>query len=399
MMQSQRSQPTILWAQVMGLAAVQGAIALTWVVYNLYLPELLGQLGLPQAIGMSLLVIESLLAIVLEPLMGSVSDRMRQWVGSQFPLITLGAVLASALFISIPAVVIFGSATPAVRWVLPGAIIVWAIAMTLFRSPALALLGRYATATKLPQAASVLTLMGALAGALAVFANQFILSLGPAIAFSVCSLVLLGAVALLRALNPPSVQANEPVSTASEPLLPTLGLLLGIGLGVSTGSILMRKVLSALSPELNPGLLISLFAIVHILTVVPAGRLAQQLGNSRAMLLGMGAMASLLGLMVVLPNAAIALTLLLGAAFSLMINGTVPLALSLVPPSKAGLAVGIYFSGTAVASSLSGIAATQLGSLSIATSSLLAALALLIAGGCIIVNDRLQKNSTNSAQV
>ncbi|WP_219904345.1 hypothetical protein [Stenomitos frigidus] len=72
-MQSQRSQP-VLWAQVMGLAAVQGAITLTWVVYNLYLPQLLGQLGLPQTIGVSLLIVESLLAIVLEPLMGSGSD-------------------------------------------------------------------------------------------------------------------------------------------------------------------------------------------------------------------------------------------------------------------------------------------------------------------------------------
>jgi hypothetical protein len=400
MMHSQRSQPAILWAQVTGLAAIQGAITLTWVVYNLYLPQLLDQLGLPQAIGMSLLVIESLLAVVLEPVMGSVSDQMRQWVGRQFPLITLGVVLASALFISIPSAAIFGSTTAAVRWVLPGTIIAWAIAMAVFRSPALALLGRYAVGTKLPEAASLLTLMGALTGALGGFANQFILSLGSAIAFALGSLVLLGAIALLRALNPPSAQASAPVPTASEPsALPMLGLLLGVGLGVGVGSTLMRKVLSALSPQVNPSLFISLFAIAHILTVVPSGRLAEPLGNRRTMSLGIGTMAGLLGLMVVVPGAAIVITLLLGAAFSLVINGTIPLALSLVPPSKAGLAVGIYFSGAALASSLSGVAAKQLSNLSIEASSWLAILALLMAGGCIVASDRLQKDSTNSAQV
>ena len=35
----------VLWLQVLGLAAVQGAISLTWVIYNLYLDDLLLTLG------------------------------------------------------------------------------------------------------------------------------------------------------------------------------------------------------------------------------------------------------------------------------------------------------------------------------------------------------------------
>lgn len=36
-MTSVRSSPSILWVQVWGLGLVQGAIALTWIIYNLYL--------------------------------------------------------------------------------------------------------------------------------------------------------------------------------------------------------------------------------------------------------------------------------------------------------------------------------------------------------------------------
>jgi hypothetical protein len=39
----------------------------------------------------------------------------------------------------------------------------------------------------------------------------------------------------------------------------------------------------------------------------------------------------------------------LGATFSLVSNGTIPFALSIVPQDKAGLGTGIYFSGGAVA--------------------------------------------------
>lgn len=44
----------------------------------------------------------------------------------------------------------------------------------------------------------------------------------------------------------------------------------------------------------------------------------------------------------------------LGAAYSLVSNGTIPFALSMVSPIRAGLGTGIYFSGAAAASSLFG---------------------------------------------
>lgn len=75
--------------------------------------------------------------------MGSFSDRMQHPIGTRLPLIWLGVILASAGFIAIPTFAVLGSTlTDAFRWILPVLLVVWALAMSLFCSPVLSLLGR-----------------------------------------------------------------------------------------------------------------------------------------------------------------------------------------------------------------------------------------------------------------
>jgi hypothetical protein len=67
-----QTSTNILWAQVWGLATVQGAISLTWVIYNLYLKQLLTEFGFPPTLAAVLLIVENALAALMEPLMGGV---------------------------------------------------------------------------------------------------------------------------------------------------------------------------------------------------------------------------------------------------------------------------------------------------------------------------------------
>jgi hypothetical protein len=174
-----RSQSKILWLQVWGLAAVQGAIALAWVIYALYIQKLLTQVGLPATLAAGLLLLENCLAAIMEPLMGSFSDQTQRWMGNRFPFIAVGMISASALFIAIPLVAIWGNAAgPMIQGMLTATLVAWAIAMAMFRSPALSLLGQYALASQLPQATSILTLVGAVAGAMAPLASGWILGVG-----------------------------------------------------------------------------------------------------------------------------------------------------------------------------------------------------------------------------
>ncbi len=392
MRESSTSPATVLWLQVSGLALIQGAIALLWVIYNLYLPQLLAEFGFPKALTASLLVIENLLAVGMEPLMGGLSDRTQRQVATRFPFIIIGVILASALFMSLPVIVLFGSPVGVWRWLLPAAAVAWALAMTVFRSPALSLLGRYAFASRLPQAASILTLMGALAGATGAFAQQFLLSLGPAIAFTAGSLVLLAAAATLRSLNPSATVSPASVDqvTVQTPVsFPLLGTTFVTGAGITLGFLVMRGMLS--SAQVSGGLLLTTFTIAHLVTIIPTGLLAMRWGNYRAMLLGLGAMAVAFGALGILLNSPLNLILviILGIGFSFVANAIIPFALAMVPPTRAGLGTGVYFGGASLAGSLFGTFASQLTSFPTMTRGVIGALAFGVAIGGVAIASKI----------
>ena len=394
-----KTSPKVLWLQVWGLAAVQGTIALTWVIYNLYLVKLLTSFGFPKELATVLLIIENILAAVMEPLMGSLSDQAQRWIGTRFPFISVGVILSSALFIAIPAFITFSTPTASIRWILPVLLVAWALAMTVFRSPAMSLLGRYAFGTNLPQAASILTLVGGLAGAMGPFANQFILSLGPIVTFSIGSFTMLAAAAALRLVNPQGSEAVENNQTASswrQISFLKLGLVFGAGVGVALGFRLMMQIfpqiLDSQVPGANKGLILGGIFIALALTALPAGKLATRLGNRQAMSYGLVVMAGFMGLMVLTHSSMMAsvIAIALGATFSLVSNGTIPFALSMVPEDKAGLGTGIYFSGGAVASSLFGAVFSQPGSVTPIVGALVGAAAFLAAGVFVAASGKLK---------
>lgn len=437
-----RDSVRVLWPQVWGLALVQGAIALTWVIYNLYLAQLLQAFGLPAVLATTLLVIENILAAVMEPLMGNFSDRVQHQLGTRFPFIALGMIASSLLFLGIPIVLIGVNPVRVLRWLLPMMLVAWAIAMTIFRSPALSLLGRYALRTQQPQAASILTLVGGIAGAMAPLAGNFILGLGPLLAFFIGSLTLLGSAAALQAAgcnqhvvpvieeveaitSPVNASAgsdlsqSEPISVhvpaMSEPVAGAiapatihvstqrLALVFGAGFGIALGFRLMMQVFPSVVaqrlPNSNVALVVGSIFIALAITAIPAGSIARWLGMRRAMIVGLGLMATGCGLMVAIASLgfAFALAIALGAAFSLVSNSSLPFALSMVPPEKAGLGTGIYFSGAAVATSLYGLAAGRGVDVSATGGAGGGAIAYGLAAVCVIMSVQVRSRPSQAA--
>jgi len=389
------SSSRVLWAKVWGLATIQGAISLMWVIYNLYLVDLLTQFGFPKQIAASIVILENILAAIMEPLMGNLSDRVQQWIGSRFLFIALGVIIAALCFIAIPTTFIFQNA--ATRWILPIVLVAWALAMTFFRSPAMSLLGRYAFLTNLPQAASILTLVGALAGATGPLASQFILGLGPGTAFAIGSITLLAAAGTLRVTQPDQtlkLNSNNfsPSPSKSNLNWLNLGLIFGAGLGVALGFRLLMQTFPAIVadqiPDANSKLILGGIFIALAITAIPAGKLAVAIGSQRAMVLGLVSMAICLTLTLLSFNLVIAfgVAIALGSTFSLVSNGTIPFALSLVPSNKAGLGTGIYFSGSAVATSLFIALFKQSNSLAPNHGALIGAAAFLMAGGFVALS-------------
>lgn len=407
-MNSSDSQPAvtsadrrfILWRQVLGLAALQGAITLTWVIYKLYLPKLLTGFGFPAGLAATLLIVESALAVVMEPLMGGLSDHRKRWVGTRFPLISLGVILSSALFIAIPCFAIFVKPDSVFRLLLPAFLVAWALAMTVFRAPALALLRQYAAVPELPQAASLLTLAGGIIAAFGPISSEFLLSLGAPVTFTIGSLVLLAAVAVLRSLHPPAspVEDNKQEAGSTTPVsIAALALIFGTGIFVAWGSSflmsLLPKLLKIQFDAAGIKSIIFAFSILLALAAVPAGKIAVQLGNRRGMLIGVaGTALCLLMLAVFLPSGLplIASAIILIAFLSLVNNGAIPFALSQVPAHRAGLGVGIYFSGIGTAVSLFPIIFGQLSEMTPVSAAIKGTIVFIAAGVCIAVTIKMQ---------
>ncbi|MEO0869268.1 MAG: MFS transporter, partial [Cyanobacteria bacterium J06642_11] len=321
------SQRRVLWLQVFGLAAVQGAIALTWVIYNLYLEDLLVTLGFSAALATTLLVIENAMGAVMEPLMGSFSDQRQHWVGSRFPQIALGMILAAICFLGIPLVLLVGSS---VKALLPITLVAWALAMTVFRSPALSLLGRYAFEADLPQAASVLTMVGGVTGAMAPLAGDFILGMGPLAAFIIGTVVLLSAAFVLRQVHPnQSVSAAASLETNAATPWANLPWILGTGAGVALGLRLLLGNFPAAVAKTGfgqPKLIMGALFLTVAISALPCGQLATRLGNRLTMLIGLAGLVVAAGLtsLMATPGIAILVAISIGIAFSLIGNGTLP---------------------------------------------------------------------------
>jgi Major Facilitator Superfamily len=358
---------TLLWLSICALAMLYGMFSLGWMIYRVHLPAQMTQLGFSEQAAPLLLLVEAILTIAVEPLAGAMSDRINRQQHTRWPLIFWGVVLSSLLFVIFSTQVAFIASSPVTRWTIVLLLLAWAVAMSLFRSPALALLRGYAPSEKLPQAASLLTLAFGLSAAATPLASPLVLKLGLTLSFTLGAiLILVGAVWLQSTLpvaSVASIAASTVVSRQSTaPLQPvrfsSLAKIFGLGFATMLAFRLavetFPKLLKAQIPNGNPPLFVGLLLITLGLAALPIGKLALRQGNSRMIQIG-AAIALLFLLFIPLSRTAgvaVVVAIGLGIGFSAIWNGALPFALMQVSVDRAGLGIGMLFAGVAAATSL-----------------------------------------------
>lgn len=406
---SDQASNRVRWLQVWCLASVQGAITLTWIVYALYLPQFIEQVfGYPTSQARDftalILVIESAIAVIVEPLFGSLSDRWQRRYSSRMPFVAAAAIAATALFIGLPCLVIFGGANEITRLLLISLAILWALVMSTFRSPVMCLLGIFAGATQLPLAGSVLTLVAGFVGALRPLATKFILSLGAPITFTIASIVLLASVAGLRSamsyipkiLNP-EAEKNEPLpireSWSNLAIVMLVGAAIGLGIRLLIGDVLPRAIkaditgFTGLPFELLMGIALIGQGLIAILT----GRIAKRIDNKLLLIVSLGGIGAGLGLLSLGYGAIAAMMIILFmlTCLSAVNNGTIAFALTMVPKSLSGLTVGMFFGGLSGAIAIFGYLVPKPAAISTPNVIILTAIAFLTAGVGIALGERI----------
>jgi hypothetical protein len=343
--------PKTDWQPVLAMAIMQGAIVLCWIVYRMYIPDLLGQFGFPKDSSVIILAIEGFLAVLIEPMFGNLSDLHKTLWGLKGPFVTIGVLISAGLLLILPAIVLLGNPESFIRWLFIALVIVWAMAMAMFRSPMLARLGEFACQRDWPYAASVLTLVGTLAGTLALPASkQLVKGLGAGTAFAISSIVLLLSATLLNRSQTTQVRLPEVTADEQQPTALNLFLVALTGCTITMGAILTQQLIGLVGKAQTP-MLMTLFLFVQLVTVLPIGLAAKRWGNLETMLGGLVLLA--IGfLMLVLPGIHAVSVLFLGVGMSCVGVGTIPFALSMVPLSRGGLGIGFYFGGAALAGAL-----------------------------------------------
>jgi len=406
------SESRVLWLQVSGLAIVVGAIALTWLIYRLYLPQLFQEFGFNKSETDSavkqLLVVEGFWAAILGPIAGylfQAQPRLGTKLLTRFTGIP-GILLSSVLFMAISLVFLF-SPRNFPHWLLWFVVLAWFSVVTMFHGPMVSLLSGYTQLASLPLATSLLTLITGAIDSLKPFANVLILqTIGPVYAFLFGSFVLLAAAVVLRFIYPvqlPSLSSNNPEPVANirrQSLLLSGCLIFVTGVSVTWGQRFLTGTLTKLVENSGWDIQInglattdwarSALAIALMLASLPAGVIATRLGNRRVMLLAIGVIIIFLLLMGLSPSLPliIGLIFLSGATLSLIKNGTIPFALVLMPPHRSGLAMALYFGGASFATTGGqfGMSFNPLPNIPLHFQLLWGAIAFLVTGLCIVAS-------------
>ena len=407
------SSNQIRWLQVWSLASVQGSISLAWIAYGIYLPKFIAEVfayppAQAQQFAAILLVIEGAIAVIVEPLFGSLSDRWQRWYSSRMPMIVAGVIAATAIFIGLPSLVIFGGANDFTRLLLPSLAVLWAIAMSTFRSPVICLLGSFAGATQLPLASSVLTLVGGFVASIRPLATNFILSLGAPATFAIASITLLASVASLRSamayipkqLSPNSDQQRSATISSfwlNLAIVMFVGAAIGLGIRLLLGDVLPRMIRADLVSftGLPFEILLGTALIVQALLALITGRISKLIDNKRLMIFSLGGIVFGLGLFSLGYGAiaSILIILLILFCLSAVNNGTIAFALTMVPQSLGGMAVGLFFGGLSGAIALFGYLVPKSAIITMPNVILLNATAFLSVGVAIAFGEKISQKT------
>jgi MFS family permease len=389
----------ILWRQVAGLAAMLATIVFCWMVYEYYQPKILQNLGFLE-LATWLGVIQGVLAAVVEPVVGGLSDRIMRVGGSRLPLIAVGVTLAGSIFV-IVSWIVERNLPEGLRWLVPILMTLWVMAMIVFRGPAIAILQQLAPTELLPQANSLLVFVFALVGACHPIINLLLKNTGAGTTFILGAVALLVGATLLWRSAPKhlslSTQEFPQASASIMSMFLTFAIGIGAGIEVNLMMAVVPKVLSQTSSlNLSSEYTASLILLIAAIATFPLSQLVAKLGGRRGMLAGLSMVTASIAIALLretLFRQNIVFELLhvgiAGIAFGLVFISMIPFALSMLSNGHEGLATGLYFGGGGLALAvLNGVAqyfGNSLERVEVGTAIAIALVALPLTVLCIVL--------------
>lgn len=271
------------------LGGIQFLFLATWVVYVIYLGDLLEKLGLPKTFLPTLLLIDQLLFVCADLALGLYADRAMRFYRRLAPLVMTLNLIACLAFVALPHL---ASGAPEV---FIGITVLWVLTASVLRAPLYGLIARRSLAPGRATAASLIGL--GLASALAPYLGVLLKGVDPLLPFALSGISLalatLGFSAWEVRQQAPNAASNSQPTPALHAiwLLLLAMLLLGAGFQVHVfinAAPLYKAVADvALLPWLLP-----VFWIGFSLAIYPGALWMERFGAKQVL-----ALASLLGVL------------------------------------------------------------------------------------------------------
>jgi MFS family permease len=366
-------------------------ISVMWSLYNTYVPVYLQAgnpafdktrtaltlgFGLGPALTGFFMTLDNIVAFFLQPLVGMWSDRTYTRIGRRMPFIVVAAPIAALAFALIPIAPMLISADKSgnlAALVGPFAFFLAAagvmlLAMSIFRTPVIALMPDLTPSPLRGKANGVINLMGGVGGALALFGGGFLYQIYRPLPFWVGGVIMLIAViVLLRTIREPKELVESALPTDERPTLRrlfdglrglpkesarSLALLIlaiffwfvgynAIETFFSSYGVSVLKI-----GEGTAGQILSIANVTFLLFAIPSGYVAARFGRRRTILVGLAVFAALLITAYFLPHLYVVIGALAlgGIAWSLVNINSLPMVVDISPSETVlGTYTGIYY--------------------------------------------------------
>ncbi|WP_448516024.1 MFS transporter [Pseudothermotoga sp.] len=353
-----------------------------WPLYNAYVPIFLKSFGLSSFVVGGYMTIDNVLALVLSPYVGALSDQTVTKLGKRKPYILIGAPLAAFFFFLIPTFW-----TKHNFLAVTFSIVIMNFSMALFRSPLIALMPDTTPSQFRSQANGIINFMGGLGAMLAYLSGRFLYETSPVLPFFVGSvLLLLSNTLVILFVKEPTFKAvkselsvKETFKKSHAELLENLKevvlseeksllfMLVSVFIwftgfnALETFFTSYAKFYLKLPEQIATGML-GVLSLAFMLFAVPAGYIGARIGRKRSIILGLIITAACLftgtlvaskisGEAIIKPF--LVLFIVGGTGWALTNVNSLPMVLDMAPERKLGGYTGLYYFSSMLANIVS----------------------------------------------
>lgn len=344
-------------------------VSVLWAVYNAFVPIFMSQrFGLEPGIIGVIMTLDNIAALLIQPPVGALSDRLRTPIGRRMPFILVGAPIGAAAFAFVP----MAQALP----LFIVSIMTMLLAMAVYRTPVIALMPDITPSAFRSQANGVINFMGGVGAIIAFLAGASLYESSPNLPFWVGAVLVLVASALvLIFIREPREYKEVPEHEAgvihnlkiivADPDRSALRLLLAIffwflGYTAIEAFFTLYGVNHLGLSEAESARQLGDLSLFFVLMAIPSGLIAARIGRRVTISAGIVLLGSLLLAIFFLPPAVLttALTklpvlgtvrvisvLLMagGVAWALININSLPMVVDAAPQDRLGTYTGLYY--------------------------------------------------------